>query len=350
MMNKKVVIGLSGGVDSTVAALLLKQKGYDVIGLHFCFNNEKYSEKVTEVARRLDIPLEHWSIDDDFEKVKQHFAKEYLKGRTPSPCTFCNKHIKWKKLIDFADHHHIEYVSSGHYIRKVENDGYYYLQRAVDPVKDQSYFLWEIQSRVIQRMITPLGDYTKKEVRQIAKENGFDDLARQKESMGVCFLKQNDYRQFLKDYIPDKLKKITPGDVVDERGAITGTHQGFVFYTIGQKRDLHLKTNRKAYVSRIDPVNNKLTIGSRSSLYHHHLLLRDIHLINPSMITQRSSMDIVIRGLGLNPTRPAIVKTLSKDALELELPGAAWAVAPGQPVVFYHADILLGGGIAEKSW
>ncbi|MFP4023412.1 MAG: tRNA 2-thiouridine(34) synthase MnmA [Thiohalospira sp.] len=349
-MNKKVVIGLSGGVDSTIAALLLKQQGYDIIALHFCFNNDKYNEKVNDVARRLDIPLVNIKIDDDFEKVKQYFAWEYLKGRTPSPCTFCNKHIKWQKLIDFANKHQMDFVSSGHYIRKKEIDGKHYLQKGIDPVKDQSYFLWEIEPEVIKRMVTPLGSYTKEEVRQMAKENGFLDLALQKESMGVCFLQNKDYRQFLNEYIPDNLLKISTGRVIDEKGNEIGAHKGYVYYTIGQKQDLLLKTKRPAYVNKINVAKNELTIGTKPSLNHHNILLKNIHLLNPERITERSSVDINIRGFGLNPTKPAIVKIITKDTIELELASAAWAVAPGQPVIFYDEDILLGGGIAEKSW
>ncbi|HKL08237.1 MAG TPA: tRNA 2-thiouridine(34) synthase MnmA [Bacteroidales bacterium] len=349
-MNKKVVIGLSGGVDSTIAALLLKQQGYDVTGLHFHFSHEKYNERVSKVAQKLDIPLINLMIDDDFKKVKQHFAYEYLQGRTPSPCTFCNKHIKWKKLLEFANKNKYEFISSGHYIRKINIDGFDYLKKGIDPVKDQSYFLWELESDTIKRMITPLGDYTKDEVRQLAKENGFEDFARQKESMGVCFLHNKDYREFLNDYVPNQLENIKPGIVRDENDRIIGTHEGFVYYTIGQKRDLQLTINRPAYVSEINVTKNELKVGTKPSLYHRHILLNNIHLLNPGVISENSSIHINIRGLGINPSRPAIVKSVQTEMMELELPDAAWAVAPGQPVVFYDDDILLGGGIAVKSW
>lgn len=349
-MNKKVVIGLSGGVDSAIAALLLKQQGFDVIALHFCFNNEKYNEKVDAVALKLDIPLVKLTIDDDFEIVKKYFAGEYLCGRTPSPCTFCNKHIKWKKIVEFADKNRCEHISSGHYIRKVETDGRYYLQKGIDPVKDQSYFLWELDTKTIKRMITPLGNLTKEEVRQLAKEKGFADLSIQKESMGVCFLQNKDYRQFLNEYVPSQLSGICRGNVKDESGNIIGTHSGYVYYTIGQKRDLDINSKRPAYVSEINAEKNELIIGTKPSLYHCHILLKKIHFINSGKISRNSLIDINIRGYGLNPTRPAIVKSINSKSIELELLSAAWAVAPGQPVVFYNDDIVLGGGIAEKSW
>lgn len=349
-MNKKVVIGLSGGVDSTIAALLLKQQGFDVIGLHFCFNNEKYNEKVDTVAKKLDIPLVNLTIDDDFEIVKKYFAREYLLGRTPSPCTFCNKQIKWKKIVEFADKNQCEYISSGHYIRKIETDGHYYLQKGIDLVKDQSYFLWELDSKTINRMVIPLGTLTKEEVRNYAKEKGFADLARQKESMGVCFLQNKDYRQFLNEYVPRQLSDICQGNVIDEYGSIIGTHKGYIYYTIGQKRGLVINSKRPAYVSEINAERNELKIGTKPSLYHRYILLKYLHLVKPGKISQHSSIDINIRGFGLNLTKPAIVKNMNSKSMELELLSAAWAVAPGQPVVFYDHDIVLGGGIAEKSW
>ncbi|MFO7829188.1 MAG: tRNA 2-thiouridine(34) synthase MnmA, partial [Bacteroidales bacterium] len=289
-------------------------------------------------------------IDDDFEIVKQYFAREYLLGRTPSPCTFCNKHIKWKKIVEFANKNQCEYISSGHYIRKVKIDEHYHLQKGIDPVKDQSYFLWELEQDTIKRMITPLGTYTKEEIRQLAVKKGFVDLSKQKESMGVCFLQNKDYRQFLNEYIPVQLSGICKGNVKDELNNIIGTHHGYVYYTIGQKRDLQLKTNRPAYVSEINAEKNELKISTKPSLYHRHILLKVVHLINPERISKNSLIHINIRGLGLNPTKPAIVKSFNTETMELELPSAAWAVAPGQPVVFYNNDIVLGGGIAEKSW
>jgi tRNA-specific 2-thiouridylase len=290
------------------------------------------------------------NIDSDFEIVKKHFSSEYLKGRTPSPCTFCNRVIKWQKLIEFADKNNCEFISSGHYIRKTLYNGFYHLHRGIDPVKDQSYFMWELDSSTIKRMINPLGDLTKKQVKHFATENGFSDLARVKESMGVCFLHNSDYRDFLGTYIPNEIKNITQGIVRDENGEIIGTHEGFIYYTIGQKRGLKLQKQREAFVSHIDPLKNELTIGTKNSLNHFNILLKNVSLINPLALSKNSKIMANIRGLGLNPQEPAVVENIRTDSLELKLESPAWAVAPGQPVVLYENDIVLGGGIAEKSW
>jgi tRNA-uridine 2-sulfurtransferase len=349
-MSKRVVIGLSGGVDSTIAALLLKKQGFEVIGLHFSFSEDKYADHIKKLSIRLDIPVIIEDINDDFDIVKKHFAGEYLKGRTPSPCTFCNRVIKWQKLIEFADKNNCEFISSGHYIRKTLYNGFYHLQKGVDPVKDQSYFMWELDSSTIKRMLNPLGDLTKKQVKQFATENGFSDLARGKESMGVCFLHNSDYRDFLGTYIPNEIKNITQGIVRDENGQIIGTHEGYIYYTIGQKRRLKLQKPREAYVSSIDSLKNELTIGTKDSLNHLHILLKNVSLINPNALNKKTKVMINIRGLGLNPQEPAIVENIGHELLELKLESPAWAVAPGQPVVLYEKDIVLGGGIAEKSW
>lgn len=349
-MKKKVVIGLSGGIDSSIAALLLKEQGFDVVGLHFTFSEEKQYEQIEKISTQLGIPVHKIDISEDFEIVKQHFANEYFKGRTPSPCTYCNRIIKWNKLIEFADKNACEFISSGHYIRKAQLNGFYHLQKGVDPVKDQSYFLWELDSKVIKRMVNPLGDYTKDEIKEIAKKNGFENLLRKKESMGVCFLKNMDYRDFLQINYPDKTKEINSGVVKDESNQVIGAHKGYIYYTIGQKRGLSLNVNRSAYVSKINPETNELHIGLKKSLNHHHIIIKSIHLINPQSISKNSTIMINIRGLGLNPEEPALIKQIDDNAIELELKKPAWAVAPGQPIVFYENDIVLGGGTAESSW
>lgn len=350
VVRKKVVIGLSGGLDSAMAALLLKREGFQVIGLHFSFGDEKYPDSLKEIKKKLDFQVLTEDIKDDFEIVKKHFVDEYLQGRTPSPCTYCNRVIKWKKLIDCANQNACDFIASGHYIRKKEQNGHYYLRKAVDPVKDQSYFLWELGSDVIKKMINPLGDYTKDEIRNIARENGFVDLAEKKESMGVCFLHNKDYRDFLKQNIPEQISKIGKGDVVDSEGNLIGTHKGYIYYTIGQKRDLNLMDSRKAYVTEIDPERNTITVDKKESLNHHHILLKQIQLINNNDLSIGSMVQIDVRGYGLNPDSPAEIIDKTPDSITFKLNDPAWAVAPGQPVVLYNHDIVLGGGIAEKSW
>ncbi len=168
--------------------------------------------------------------------------------------------------------------------------------------------------------------------------------------MGVCFLQNMDYRDFLKTYYPEKTQKIKKGVVKDETGQFIGTHEGFIYYTVGQKRGLNLEVSRSAYISKINYKKNELTVGIKKSLYHYHIKLENIHLVNPKSIYKDTQLMINIRGLGLNPEEPAKVKFIDEKSIELELSIPAWAVAPGQPVVFYENDILLGGGTAEESW
>lgn len=348
-MNQRVVIGLSGGLDSTMAALFLKERGFDVYGLHFSFMNEKYSNNLNWLSDYLKIPVSIVDISEDFNIVKDHFVNEYLRGRTPSPCTFCNRVIKWKKLIEFADNNDIEFIASGHYIRKVEKEGFWFLKKGKDKVKDQSYFLWELNSNTIKRMVNPLGDYTKDQVRQIAANYGFKQLAKQKESMGVCFLQNRDYRTFIQKNYPEKIKDINPGKVRNLDGEIVGSHQGYINYTIGQKRGMNLKI-KDAYVIHIDADKNELVVAPKKLLNRTNIQLSSVHLINPQFLKINDKITINVRGYGLNPEEPAIVKKIDSNTMDLELQQPAWAIAPGQPVVFYDNDIVLGGGIAEKSW
>ncbi len=347
---RKVVIGLSGGVDSTIAALLLKERGFDVYGLHFSFLDEKYPDDVVKLSDRLKIPITIVNVSDDFDLVKNHFVNEYLRGRTPSPCTFCNRVIKWKKLLDYANKNNCEFIASGHYIRKVEKDGFWYLQKGCDPVKDQSYFLWELDSDMIKRMINPLGEFNKDEIRTLAKKYGFKELAGKKESMGVCFLHHMDYRIFIQKNYRNKIRNIKQGVVKNLSGKIIGSHEGYIYYTVGQKRGMNLHIKDSAYVTKIDPEKNELIVAPKSSLNRNNIRLESLHLINPTDLKIDSLVDINVRGYGLNPEEPAIVRKIDSNSMELELKKPAWAVAPGQPVVFYDRDILLGGGIAEYSW
>lgn len=349
-MRKKVLVALSGGIDSTVAALLLKEEGFLVYGIHFILNSEDNRCGINNLSRNLKIPVHNVNINREFDEVKQHFSKEYLHGRTPSPCTYCNRMIKWKTLLHFADKFGYDYISSGHYIRQTIIDDTIFLQKATDPVKDQSYFLWELNSEIINRMITPLGNLHKKEVREYAKKNGFPELTKKNESMGVCFLQKTNYRDFLKSYIPAEINKIKEGNILDENNHIIGTHNGYINYTIGQKQGLHLKSQREAYVSEIIPESNEIKIGTKESLWHQNVEISNLNLINQQLLKPNYEIHVNVRGFGLNPEKQALVTEINKNKLTLHLGEKAWAVAPGQPIVFYKNDVLLGGGIAEKSW
>ena len=356
--KNKVVLGMSGGTDSSVTAILLKNKGYEVIGVSLWFwdspnmdsNNEELPHFIVDaqqLAKKLSI--EHHVIDARHEfkdVVIAQFLQEYLKGRTPSPCIHCNPNIKWRLLLDKANELGAQYIATGHYIQILEENGFFYIHKGNDPAKDQSYFLWNLNQEILSRTLTPLGTYTKPEVREIATSFGHKSVASKKESMGICFLDGMDYRDFLKQEIADLDEKIGKGKIVDVDGKELGWHEGYPYYTIGQKRGLELKEKTGLMVSRIDAENNTLIIENRDQLNRKNFTVSDYYLNNKEDI---SSLEIttIVRGFGLNPKGYSKLTLINDKLLEVELENPAWAIAPGQPVAFYIGNKLIGGGFAE---
>jgi len=356
--KNKVVLGMSGGTDSSVTAMLLKDKGYEVIGVSLWFWNSpnEQSDKnqlpgfivdAQNLAKSLSI--EHHVIDarDEFKDVViGQFLKEYLKGRTPSPCIHCNPRLKWRLLLDKADELGAHFIATGHYIQIIEEEKIYYIHKGNDPAKDQSYFLWNLNQEILSRTLTPLGSYTKQEVREMAAKFGHKQVATKKESMGICFLDGMDYRDFLKKEIVEIDEKIGKGKIVDTNGNELGWHEGYPYYTIGQKRGLELKEKKGLMVSRIDPENNTLVLEQREQLNKKGFKVSGYYL-NDSEDINHSEITTVVRGLGLNPDGYSKLTILNQDELQIELEHAAWAIAPGQPVAFYISNKLIGGGFAE---
>jgi tRNA-specific 2-thiouridylase len=356
--KNKVVLGMSGGTDSSVTAILLKQNGYEVIGVSLWFWNSpnEHSDKsqlpgfivdAQELAKKLSI--EHHVIDarDEFKDVViGQFLQEYLNGRTPSPCIHCNPQLKWRLLLDKADQFNANYIATGHYIQITEEAGTYYIHKGNDPAKDQSYFLWNLKQEILSRTLTPLGSFTKAEVREMAADFGHKQVATKKESMGICFLDGMDYRDFLKQEIADVDQKIGKGKIVDIHGTELGSHEGYPYYTIGQKRGLELKEKTGLMVSRIDAENNTLVLEQREQLNKKEFKVSG-YLLNNSDDINHSEITTVVRGLGLNPDGYSRLIILNQNELQVELEYAAWAIAPGQPVAFYIGNKLIGGGFAE---
>jgi len=353
-MNKnKVIIGLSGGVDSTVAAYLLKQDKYEVIGVTLKlfeasgkFSNEDYIQQAKQIADNLEI--EHIVVDvrKEFKsKIINYFANEYFNARTPSPCTLCNKIIKHKTLLDIADKHNAFYVATGHYISvKKENDKHY-IHKGKDDVKDQSYFLWQLTDEMLSRTLSPLGKYSKNEVRQIASKLGFKDIYNKKESMGVCFLQKSNYRDFLKNTFPKQINEVKQGDVIDESGNIIGTHSGLVNYTIGQKNGItYIKEPKNLYVKKMNVKTNTITVCEKQELNTKELYITDYSFIDIDDLN-KEGIKVIVRGYGLNPAKNCINIIVKDNYIKVELEDDAWAPADAQPIVFYLDNKLLGGGI-----
>lgn len=238
--NNKVLLGMSGGTDSSVAALLLQDAGYEVTGITFRFyekdGNTEYLDDARDLCRTLGIPHLIYDARKMFqEKIIRYFIQEYMAGRTPVPCTLCNNHLKWPLLQQVADEKGIYHLATGHYVNKQKIDGYWYITCGNDADKDQSFFLWGLPQSILERMCLPMGGLTKTRVREIAAARGFLKAAKKRDSLGVCFCPM-DYRTFLKAHVPEG--EIIPGNFYDEQGQKIGKHEGYPFYTIGQRRGL----------------------------------------------------------------------------------------------------------------
>ncbi len=353
MKNKSVVIGLSGGVDSSVAAVLLKEQGYKVIGVTLKlweqtgkFKDQSYINEAKNIAKKLKI--KHIVIDAQKEfkqTVVQYFISEYLNGKTPSPCTLCNNKIKWKLLSDIANKYDYKFIATGHYINIKQINNSFYIEKGIDEIKDQSYFLWELTNDILKKSLTPLGKLNKTEVRKLASKYGLNNIFNKKESMSVCFLQNTDYRTFIKNNIDDK-SNITKGKIFNTLGLEIGTHNGIAYYTIGQKNGLNITTSGSFYVKEINAKTNSLIVSTKKELNKREILVNNLSFININDLqTYNGKLTIKVRGYGLNPEKECMVNFINANLLKIVFNDDAWAPAPGQPVVFYYDNLLLGGGI-----
>jgi len=348
-MSKRVLIAMSGGIDSSVAAMLLLEQGYELVGCTFrtfdsikesCFAKEKGCCSVESImeAKYLaeKLGFEHHILDfrDTFRKhVIANFVEEYRHGRTPNPCVLCNSHIKWGELIKAADEFGCEYIATGHYARIAELNGRFCLCRAADSRKDQTYFLWMLTEENLRRTIFPLGDLTKQQVREIAAEHGFVKLSQKTESQEICFVPDNDYRSFL----ASEGVKTEPGDYVDAAGKILGKHAGYTNYTIGQRKGLGIALGAPAFVTNINAERNIVTLGAHDDLLTNAVRIKDGFFCgNPS---QPVMAQIRYR------SQPS--EAQYKDGI-LTFTEPVWAVTPGQSAVMYQNDLLVGGGIIQS--
>lgn len=356
MDKKKVVVGLSGGVDSSVAALLLKEQGYEVTGLFMrnwhetaddgaCTAEEDYAD-VRRVAAKLDVP--YYSVDFSKEyadRVFKTFVEEYEKGRTPNPDVLCNREIKFGPFREFAAKLGADYIATGHYCGTLKKDGRTYLTRAKDENKDQTYFLSAVSEKQIENVIFPLSELTKPEVRKIAEEYGLA-TAGKKDSTGVCFIGERNFRNFLKDYIPMK-----EGDIKTLDGKVVGKHQGAFFYTVGQRKGFGLGGNADGngqpwYIIRKDIKENVLYVsqGEPPELFSTSLIAENFNFITEPV---QDGQKVLVRIRHRQPLQQATVYYMDTTTLRVEFDEPQRAVASGQYCVIYDGRICLGGGVIK---
>jgi tRNA-specific 2-thiouridylase len=359
--KNKVVIGMSGGVDSSVAAYILKKQGYEVIGVTMKIWSEMDGETSDDtggccglsavddarrVANRLDIPFYVMNFKEQFEeKVVQYFIDEYVEGRTPNPCIACNKYMKFDELLRRAHGLGAYYVATGHYaiIREDDVTGKFVIEKSNAVSKDQTYALYNFTQEQLKHTLMPLGEFTSKdEVRKIANELGLS-TANKPDSQEICFVKDNDYGKFIEERAPEKIK---PGKFTDTLGNIIGSHHGITNYTIGQRKGLGIAIGKPAYVVDIISEKNEVIIGENSDVFGHELLADHVNLIDPASVYDGMNIEAQIR-YHANPT-DAKLYMRDHDQIHVVFEKPVRAITPGQAVVFYKNDRLLGGGTIIK--
>ncbi len=348
-MGKKVVVGLSGGVDSSVAAYTLLQQGYDVIGVTMHVwdqeGNDRYSQAVYDakkVAAHLGIP--HYVIDftKEFKKnVVNYFINEYMNGRTPNPCNMCNRFVKWEALLDRAKDYGAEYVATGHYARiKQLDNGRYVVMNSATAVKDQTYALNQLTQKQLAHTIMPIGQYSKDEIRQIAKEAGIP-VADKPDSQDICFIPDGDYKAFLEKYADRKLP--SEGNFVNEAGEILGKHKGITNYTVGQRKGLGIALGKPVFVSAIRPESNEVVISDTGDVFSRELYCNHLNFMAVEELTEPT--DVIAKIRYAHKGSPCTIEKIGEDTVKCTFHEDVRAITPGQSVVFYQNDYVFGGGI-----
>ena len=360
-MNKPtILLGMSGGVDSSVAAALLVREGYDVRGVtlqvwehedEHVAASKKWQERgcckigiAKFVAQRLKIPYEVVDQRGLFrEAVINDFLQSYAHGTTPNPCVRCNERVKLRSLIELADQRGIRYVATGHYVQIQESSGGLVLRRSMDEKKDQSYFLYRINANWLPRLRFPVGGMQKPAVWKEAEALGLpvDEL---KESQEICFVSHGDYRTFIETEMPSAKR---PGAFVDEHGRYLGPHDGIAFYTPGQRRGLGIAGGQRLYVQQVQPRTNTIVLGVEEGLLSSTCLIKDLNLFDRSLLTTK--MELAVKVRYATPAAPASVEPVDADSLRVHFHTPQRALSPGQSAVFYHRDEILGGGIIQSS-
>lgn len=360
-MKGRVLVAMSGGIDSTVTALLLEEQGYEIVGITmktWDYANSGGTSKETGCcsldsindARGLAVNLNfpHFVVDirEDFGNyVIDNFKSEYLAGRTPNPCVLCNTHIKWEALLKRADAMNCDFIATGHYAKINKKDGRYFVSRPKDRHKDQSYVLWGLTQELLARTLFPLADLDKTEVRKIAYDRGYTELSKKGESYEICFVPDNDYRGFLKRNIPGLEEKVAGGRFVDTEGKFLGNHQGYPFFTIGQRKGLGIALGVPAYVVDIQPDTNTVVIGYADDLIRNGMRVSGLNMQKFETIPDGLEAVTMIR---YNDKGTLSVLSNHNQDIDVSFLANVKGVAPGQSAVFYDGDDVIGGGLISS--
>ena len=342
-MKNRVVLGMSGGLDSSVSAYLLQKEGFELIGITLRFSEASKCCSELDVcdARKVaqKLGIEHYTIDvtEVFSKeVINYFIKEYSEGRTPNPCAVCNRRVKFKTLFKKADDLNAQFIATGHYARIQQSNNQYYLLKGKDSIKDQSYFLARLKKEWLAKLLFPLGEYTKKEVSEIAKKSKLP-FFKKDESQEVCFIKGNDYRNFLIEKMPELMN---PGDIITGDGNIIGKHKGIFYYTIGQRKGIQVNINKPLYVISINPKKNTITVGEEKDVYKKELSTEHTNWLTPE---GEIPEEVFVKIRSQHQPKEADIEIRGTEVF-VKFAEPQISITPGQLAVFYKSDTVLGSG------
>ncbi len=359
----RVLVAMSGGIDSTVAALMMHEQGYEVIGITmktWDYANSGSSKKETGCcsldsindARSIAVHrgFHHFIVDirQEFgDYVIDNFVDEYLAGRTPNPCVLCNTHIKWNALLKKADALDCEFIVTGHYAVINQANGRHFISRSKDLKKDQSYVLWGVSQECLARTQFPIGNMLKSEVRQLAADLGYEEFSKKAESYEICFVPDNDYRSFLRHRVDGLEEQVKGGNFVDKNGKVLGKHAGYPFYTIGQRKGLGIAFGYPAFVTKIIPETNTVVLGKLDDLIKNTMKVGGINSMKYETIPDGIESRTMIRynSSGIMST----LSPLNANEVKVEFHANASGIAPGQSAVFYEGEDVIGGGIISRN-